>query len=476
MPEDTSRPTIGLVPAAAGWFWEVGLQSTTAQATSPAHRQLLADLADVQRALGERLDIKAASIVNSEQSAAEAAELLGAARLDLLVLCHLMWCEDPPLVALLKALPNVPVLQWCYVPEPGIPDRMDPHELFRRSGPAGVLQFAPGLAAIRPRWHFCLGSAREEGVLEIIADAAWAERAAARLRSLRVGLLPARCEVMSDVYLDELALTSRLGPRVRHISVAAFWELASGIPEPEVRHYVAWLEGHFPQRELEPKALLAAARVSLALARLPAHFGINALAIQDLDEELHRRAGVRPCLTVPGMFDDGFSVGMEGDVLQAVACWALRQLTQRPAMFIEIFTCDLEHNALVVGHAGVHDLAMAAPGSVTLTPDYEYQHSGGLGGAWMEFHGLPGPVTLTQFILREGDLTLLAVPGVSLPTSGKVVGFPSLHVQLSLPLAAFMERAIRLRAGHHWALAYGDHRPRLRALAIALDCRYEEIT
>jgi hypothetical protein len=88
-----------------------------------------------------------------------------------------------------------------------------------------------------------------------------------------------------------------------------------------------------------------------------ARYDLDAVAIEDVGQELHRVLGLRPCLYVPALFQRAV-VSMEAEAGGAVALLALKHLTGLAPMYAEVFTVDLAENALLAGHAGMSSFGL----------------------------------------------------------------------------------------------------------------------
>jgi len=364
---------------------------------------------------------------------------------------------------------------WCHYPEEPASEHLDMAELFARSACVGAFQISGSLQRLRPATALVVGNHREPQAVEAIAAfacAAWTRR---QLRKARFLQVPWPYPGMSDLDLELEALERALGCSVARRPMADFLRLAEEVTAEEIHSYRNWLE-QFPRREVTDEQLQRACCASLALLKAAEEWQVEGLALDDLHADLHANLGARPCLTAPQFFARGQVFGMEGDIAQAIACYAFRLLTGQPVMFIEIFSTDTARNTLIVGHAGMHDLGVADMDTVTLTPDYEYECLPQC-GAWMEFSVKSGPATLAQFVM-EHPPRLLLVEGEVLPVRRKVEGFPSAEMRIPTPVHQFMEWAFAAYTTHHWVLIPGRHARALRALAsimgmTALECGSE---
>jgi L-arabinose isomerase len=384
---------------------------------------------------------------------------------DAVVACQITWGEDRLIIEAAQKLPAVPLLLWCYSPFQLLPEQMTMRDLFRASGPVGALQASGPLKRLGKPFGFAFGSYADPNAIAKIVAFGKAAKVARDLKAARIGVLPYRCPQMTGTYVDEFRLKKEIGPELEYISVREYWDRCQEIPERDVRSFVADLEATYPVSPSTTEAgLVRGARASLGLARVAAEYGLDAIALEDLNEELHRVIGLRPCLYVPELFERAV-VSMEAEVGGAVALLILRGLAHKPPMYTEVFTYDAEENCILAGHAGIHDIRLAASaGDVTIEPDGEYVESEP-DSAWMRFRAKGGQVTLLSVFCDVERFKMVISSGEALGGQPKLLGSPHIYVRLDESLEEFFERSIRTGMTQHWAIVHDDIAQELLALA-----------
>jgi len=457
------RPRVGLVFLAAEWFWQQNIQRGTGR-YKDLSRCVEEDAEAIRNRLGQRLEVCRTSILHTEEGAKEEMAKLRSEPVDLLVLCSIIWSEDAPLMQVLEAAGDVPLAVWCYSPAERLPARVSMEELFRRSGTVGTLQHSAVLKRRKKTFGFVFGSLENPAAMEQIGDYAEAASAVKAMKGSVIGLLPSRCEVMTGTHVDEFRLRTEAGPRVRYISVAEYASHIERVTAAETGDFLRYLRERYPICGVDDVNLSAAAKASLGLAKLAEELKLDAVAINDLSEELHRIVKVRPFLCVPEFFEAGRVMGMEGDLATTSGMRILRQLQDAPVMYTEIFTYDESLNAVLMGHAGMHDVRLAGS-EVRITPDYEYCESGEYSGAWMEFRGRSGRVTLASFFSDTDGFKVVTAGGTSLEEGPVLEGFAHVLVRPDVPLESFFEPIVRTGLTQHWVVCHGDVRGRLEKMA-----------
>jgi len=460
--EKKMQVKVGLVLVAAKCFWDRRVQS---------YRKLpeliKKDAENIVGRLSKHMGIVNTGIVTSIREAEIAIEEFKKEKIELLIICPVMWSEDQPLIKLVNEMGEVPLLLWCYSPYRKLPLKISALNLFRGSGSVGLFQASGPLKRLGKDFGFVMGYPEDEETIHNIVEYVQLVKLAGELQEVKLGLLPSRCEVMTDLYVDEFNLTSILGPALKYISVGQLLLVSQEIDASRVKVNVDLLKRRYRIKGVSDKALRQAVRVSLGVAELVDRFCLDALAIDDLSQELHKIMGLRPCLYLPLLQEKDIVISMEGDLTGAVAMFALKRLANSPVMFTEFFNFDKTDNSVIAGHAGLQNPRLAEnDDSVIITPDYEFQGSSEFEGAWMEFTAKPGRVTLLQIAPKIEGFKMIIATGEALGPGGvKVEGFPHVEIKFDFPLDDFFNQVVKGGATHHWAMVHGDVKSKLKILA-----------
>jgi L-arabinose isomerase len=252
------------------------------------------------------------------------------------------------------------------------------------------------------------------------------------------------------------------------ISVMELKAAVDSIPDSDVDAFIGDTKRRFRVvGAVSEDNLRHSSRVSLGLARVILERGLDGLALEDLNLELHQVLGVRPCLSVREVFDSGCVVTMEADVCASVAMIIQKQFGEGSPMYGEIFHCDTENNTVVLGHAGLHDVDGLSRGddTVTVTTDYEYDQVAKIKGAWQLFEARPGRVTLLSLVDAKDCFQMTATVGEVVEQRCLLGISPNMTVRLHVPLRQFFEEACRAGLTQHWAVVHGDTRGKLAKLS-----------
>lgn len=469
------KAKVGLLLLAADWFWQQNIQGSGGR-YSRVPQLVEVDMAALTGAIADDLELVTVGLVHNVSQARAAVKRFRAADIDLLLICSIIWSEDQPLIEVLRSLPEVPLLVWCFTPSATLPKRVSVIELFRRSGPVGALQHSAPLRRLGRRFGIVCGAPGDPAVRRAIREYAAAARVVRALKRVTIGLLPGHCEAMTGTFTDKTRLRKEMGPVVKKISVAQYAASVATVPQKEAVAFAEHLKKRYPLSEVSSESLLQASRASLGLAKLAEEQQLDAIALNDLAPELHRALGVRPFLAVPSFFGAGRVIGMEGDVTTTMGLLIARGLSDSPPMYTEIFTFDEKRNGVLAGHAGMHDLSLAeSPRGIRITPDYEYCEANPLEGAWLEFRARQGRVTLASFFGDAARFKVVIAGGQALRGGPRLQGFAHIFVKLDTPVADFFQRAIKTGITQHWVITHANIRSQLRHLAGILNMECVEI-
>lgn len=295
------KPRIGLFLFQSQWFKDVGL---TGRGSGGAVAESLSDLvaanaSEMGKLLQGQADLVATEPIATEEQACVAALKFLNEQVDVVLVCPLVWSEDQPLLNALPLLGDLPLLLWCYSPYRQPPARETLVSYLRNSGIVGALQFVGALKKWQRPFEFVLGSLRDVTTLERIMKLAQAAAIPKRLRGMKIGLLPSRCDQMTDIFVDEGLLKERLGLVVKNISVAELQAKMRQVSEGELNEFVNCLKSRYCIHDADGESIRESARVSLGMKKVAEDYRLGALSVN----ESERRAEQRRCVGTAGCLE-----------------------------------------------------------------------------------------------------------------------------------------------------------------------------
>lgn len=445
-------PRLGILFVTSGWFRDVGLQSADSE-TSSAVEETASRL--VAR-IGEHVETVFPGVLFSTDEAGRAGRELRAADVDAVLLAPLMWCEDQIVRAALVELEEVPIVLWTFSPQAKLPDYLPFQTMLQGSGAVCTLQLSGMLKRERREYSSVVGPADDTAVYAAIHRFSRGFALRRRLRRLRVGVLPFRCEEMSTTFVDEFELRRRYGVGLTYLEVARLSETARECSDDEIAAFRTGCIGGGAAIEVDTVNLEEGIRYALALEKMMAESGLDVLAMNDVIEEMHSVCGLRPCLANPRIGASGKVVSMEADIAAGIAMAILLHLSGSAPFYAETFSADYVENCLLLGHAGFHDVSNADPSvPVRIVNDVEYQNSDRFTGAATYFKFMPGPVTIVNSVWSDNRLKWVIAEGDSVAGPAKLEGNCHALCRLDVDVREFYRRAIEDGVSQHWIVVPG---------------------
>ena len=115
----------GLILLSAKWFLDVGIQNSDPDNNRKLTEFLESDTKSIIETLNRHFEIVYPGPVYSLEAAKNAEKVFKDQNVKVIILVHLMWSEDGPLVEILKRITDMQILLWCYNPYHMLPDKTD---------------------------------------------------------------------------------------------------------------------------------------------------------------------------------------------------------------------------------------------------------------------------------------------------------------------------------------------------------------
>ena len=455
----------GLVLLAAEWFSQIDYDVTD-DASANINDVVKNNAAMAVETVGRHFDVVHPDVIFSVADAKAACDDFRRENVDVIVVAHLIYSGDDPLIEVLLQMKGVPVILWSYNIYRKVPQITEMGEYFSVTGAPGMLQGVAPMKRMNVKFGFLLGVPGAENTDAAFADFAAALSVKKWLRELNIMSVGRRYEPVSGAWIDELRLKTCIGPKMVWISA---WEYAQAVKAVDEELLAAFVKDQKERYEVSEKLreedIVESARASIACYDLCKKYDCEVMSFQDMDPEVHDFVGCRPQMTYQKSFDEGIMFGMEADIDSALCVWILHNLSGQPSMYGEILTYDEADNFLVIGHAAPHDLRLAGDNPVKLIPDLEFMFADRYQGVWDEFITPPGPVTLVAMFEDNDTYRFVASAGMAMNRPVWVPGYGQSLVHTDIPIADYMKAICKAGVTQHFALCFGDVKPRLRILA-----------
>ena len=466
------KPKFGILFFTSGWFREVGLQTSSSNITEEVDK--IGD--EIVKSFSQFMEPVYSGVIFSEAEARDAAREIKAADVDGIIICPLMWCEDQIFREALKMLPGLPLIVCGLFPYRSLSDFVSYQEMIKGSGMVGILQMSGFLRREGYFYRPVSGYCRDPEVYEEIEEYCLALAIARKLKKVRCGILPFRCDSMSTTFVDEFRIRELYGIELKYLELARFKEEAQNRTEDEIKQFEKLIRDEGYVVEVDQKNLTEGIKYAIAMYRILLDEGINIFVMNDIIDEMHSCFGMRPCLSNPGLTSSNIVVTMEADIAAGIGMYVLQLFSGEIPFYSELFTADLDKNSFLMGHPGYHSASNYDENyPVRIVNDIEYENSDPFTGACTYFKYRPGPVTAVNSVYNGDRLRWTAFEGYSLEGPPKMEGTCHLFCKIERPVKDFCNRAVQIGVSQHWIVVPGHFMKKLERLCALLNIEYRGI-
>ncbi|MFW6693298.1 arabinose isomerase [Streptomyces sp. MAR4 CNX-425] len=458
IPATARRPRVGLVAGGLGAYW-------------PQFPGLLPQLKRSAARVAERMagfdaEVVDVGFISDAPEGAAAAEKLRAADCDLIVGFLTTYMTATMLVPVAQRS-SAPVLLINLQPTEAMDHAsFDTGQWLAYCGACPLPEMANAFERCGVPFRSVSGHLEDERAWARIGRWIRAAGVRAALRGGRHGLMGHLYPGMYDVSTDLTMVTANLGG---HVEVLEFDDLrvrAEKAGDDEVAAKLAETREVFDLDDtVDPDDLAWAARVSVGLDRLAADFDLDSLAYyhRGLDGETHERLGAGMILGASLLTARGIPAAGEYELRTSLAMLVADRLGAGGS-FTEMQALNFRDGVVEMGHDGPGHLAISE-GRPLLRGLGVYHGKRGWGVS-VEFDVRHGPVTAVGLgQTRDGRYRLIASAGTVTAGPLLAIGNTTSRVDFGRDPGEWCDEWSASGVGHHWALATGDLRPELRALA-----------
>jgi len=400
-------------------------------------------------ARGVRVLRRCGSLLRERAAMQAAVELLGQDP-DGVILFLGTWIEAPVAIAAVRELEHLPLAVW------GFP-MYEEGGLRRSTGSFVALSVVQGTLRRMGLPHAALRGMPDDGTaLAQAVTFAQAAHARKRLRRARVGLVGYASMGMYPGTVDHVLLRRLVGPEVVALDTFTLVQRAEAADArdvlaatEEIRGVAALAAG------TRPALLERVARLLVALRGLAADHDLDAVTVQ-CQYELSQEWGCTACVPLSLLSEHGLVCGCEADVPTLVTQLLLDCFAAEPVFYGDVLDC--RGGEVLLSSCGFAPFGLAAP---AVAPEIAPFAHPGFTGLMASVALRPGVVTIARLNEQCGGFSLLVTTGTAGTPQKREGLFPALAVQLDGDPQAFLDAL----ESQHVAIAYGDHRAELTALA-----------
>lgn len=436
-------------------FWE---SSAGGAAFRSDRRHLLDEV--IERLVGVGVDVVWSGMVDSPEAGTAAAEAIGAAGAQVLVVAQSMAVPPTYAMAALDRLGDLPVVVWAVQRSRRLRVGFDQSDITTMGATVGTPMLTNLLGRSERPFELVVGGIGDGPIVEKLAGTVGAAAVARSLASARIARVGRPIDGYACVDVDDEVLKAATGIELVAVDPAEIRTLYQRVSD--VTGLEAELASGYEDATEDPEGRTRSLRLAAAMEELDrvCSFDAGAMNCHVAEIRFADEPGIAPCFGLGRETTRGVPWTCSGDVLTAVAMLVAKRLGGA-ALYHEIEAIDFETGEVAIANSGEHDLGWCGRGArprLQPNPWYRSDPITGL-SAWFELP--PGPATLVGFtphhdepsgfrlIAAEGEIT-----GRSFPDSPTVGG--AFRFAGGQPVGEAWRRWALAGANHHSAVAPGS--------------------
>ncbi|MCG8443924.1 MAG: hypothetical protein MI723_19145, partial [Caulobacterales bacterium] len=410
-------------------------------------------------------------LFDAETAEAAFAEIEAAGAIDALLIIQVTFTDATMTVSLAQRS-KAPIAIWA-IPEPRLGGRLRlnafcglnlaGHALGKAGVPHGWLYAAPDAPRIAEDLRALGEPARipATAAARVAAPAKpRAEEALANLRGARIAVVGEHPAGFDTCSFDEGALSALADIGVDNVTVTNLFDRARAIDASRVAAVRARAENDLAGlSDDDQEQLDRAFRLFCALEDVQAETGASGMAVRCWPETF-TEYGCAACGPMAMMNEKCVPSACEADVYGSISALLLKELAREPVWMADLVDLDFADDTAVFWHCGLAPLSMCDPEA---TPEATI-HTNRKMPLLHQFPLKPGAFTIARLSQSRGEPKLVIARG---EFQRKPMAFTGTSGVASFGKPAREVCADIMREGleHHYAIAYGDHREALRAVA-----------
>lgn len=286
----------------------------------------------------------------------------------------------------------------------------------------------------------------------------WMEAAkvAAIMRRNKVGLLGHYYNGMLDIYSDLTAHSIVFGNYFEHIEIDELQEIRNRVSDLEISDKKKQIYEEFTVlKECSGEAINEAAKTSVSLDKLVAHYQVGSLAYYYEGVKGNAHEALISSVIAGNSILTAHHVPVAGEYeIKNVQAMKIMDAFGAGGSFSEFYAMDFNDDVILLGHDGPGHLAIAE-GKPILKPLGVYHGKPGKGLS-VEMKVRYGPVTLLSVVEnKNGGLKFLVAEGESVTGPILEIGNTNSRYKFSLGVKDFINQWCQHGPAHHCAIGIG---------------------
>ena len=403
------------------------------------------------------------------------ADIRAAGTVDLVLLMQVTF-TDASMTLKVARQTSAPIALWGF-PEPRVGGRLRLNALcginlaahaLGRAGMAFRWLFAdPGQAGIGDSLY-SLAQARDlipAPLVQPDTEAnAEAERVLKALKGSKVGVIGRHPDGFDTCAYDGERLADLVGMQVEQMDMQVLFDRAKGTDPERVADELAGVRESLSGVDaVDQEQLDRSLRVYCALQDLQQEKGVSGMAVRCWPE-MFTEYGCAACGPMAMMNQNQVPCACEADVYGSLSTLMLQELAGEPVWMADLVDLDPNSDTAVLWHCGLAPLTMC-------DPEFEPEatiHTNRKMPLLHQFPLKPGRVTIARVSQARG-VTRLVLGGAEVLRAPMAFTGTSGTLRFDRASADVLSLIMDEGLEHHYALAYGDHRPAMQAIAAQLE-------
>ena len=442
------RPKIGLLPTGHKIYW--GQFPHLKDMGIAMYERLILQLREIG-------DVTTPGLVDTYESALEAARLLKAENVDILLIFPFGYTTGMMIVPVVREL-DVPIRILNAHEDAAYDYKNADTELYlHHEGACCIPEYSGTLVSLGKDFHVITGHFGESRFWEEIRRDCLGAATASAFAHSRFAVIGTTYTNMTDMPADEHRVLAATGQLLCRPEVEEVEEAWKRVTEDQLRDMYRQLRGFYDvDKSVTDGDMRDSARIAVAFDQIVKKYSIDAFGYYWWGEKAYMtELRSQSALAVSRLAALGVPGVTEGDIKTAMALKIL-DLMGGGGMFLEFFSSDFLENFIMVGHDGPSNVNVAQ-GKPKL--QHLSVHHGKTGeGLGIDFTMKEGPCTLLNLTQFGTDKTykLIFTVGDIIPGEILNIGNPNCRVRVSRHIPDFFEAWCRQGPGHHTALGVGD--------------------
>jgi L-arabinose isomerase len=397
-------------------------------------------------------------------AAARAVQELSGKDFDLLIVCIAGWIPSWAVFSVIEPFKHKPMVLW------GLSGWQEQGRFITTADQAGTTALRKPMEDMGYTFKYVVTYRGHEPNLDAVVTYAGAARAAALLKTAKIGMAGYRDMRLYGTLYDGVSLKAEIGPEIEHFDLLEISHLMEKANEKEIAKMALVLKKRWKfVWEPKPGTVENSIRLFLAFKAKIRDRQYQAFSFSDVDG-IKKLLKFAPAGALTLLHDElDISSVPENDSLGTVTQLIVRYLTGQVGAYLEFYEF-LKDGALL----GVPDYVPSAivDGKVTVMPNA----FGNFGEGLLNVSKLKtGKVTLCRLTCAKGQYAMHIVTGTArTPSKWEEAGWappapqlPSLEIGFDAPVEEFVRNVM----SQHYFISYGDNRAALEDFCVMLGIR-----